>query len=158
MESLENGIKFGVLFQWDASAVADMLSDALLGMLVHIQEDEPCDPLRKHFHFRLRFGCMTGRMMDINVDGFVLVAKLSWDDLSEKRRYFDAVRVLLTEVYGSECISADEEKRTMKLDVRDKSADIFTDECVSDMSWVRLFSIGMETTTGDPYQVAFLAI
>ena len=58
-------------------------------------------------------------------------AKQSWDDVAERRRYFDAVRQLLTEVYGSECITADEELRTMKLDVKGKSAEIFTDDCVS---------------------------
>ncbi|OQV20708.1 Cleavage and polyadenylation specificity factor subunit 3 [Hypsibius exemplaris] len=90
-----------LIVEWDGSALADMLSDALLGMLVHIQEDEPSDALPKQ----------------------------SWDDVSERRRYFDAVRQLLSEVYGADCITADEEQRTMKLDVKGKSAEIFTDDC-----------------------------
>ena len=34
-----------------------MLSDALLGMLVHIQEEDPADPLRKDNDTSLIFQC-----------------------------------------------------------------------------------------------------
>ncbi|XP_055357923.1 cleavage and polyadenylation specificity factor subunit 3-like [Paramacrobiotus metropolitanus] len=90
-----------LVVEWDASTVADMLADALLGMLVHLQEESPCDPLPPP----------------------------SWDDQQERLRFYDGVKRLLTDVYGAECLTPNDSARTIHLDVKGKTAEILTDEC-----------------------------